>query len=106
MARIYSYLFEVGQVTPGGFIDVVPDPAFVYVVRDITGVLRNTNDITLRFHMQIDTFIPWEEAIPGIGTQAFSWQGHIVLPNPPGFRLATVGVSGTADFIISGYKLG
>jgi hypothetical protein len=106
MARqIYSYLFGVGNLAPGGHIDLVLDPAFVYVVRDVTVFLSTTVPGPLRLQVSILGNTLWSYGISGEPAAPYSWQGHVVLPGLFTLTVDCFGGSGFANYAISGYRL-
>lgn len=105
MARLFSYTFGVGNLAPGGHIDFTLDPAFVYVVRDITGFLSTTVTEALRLQVSVLGNTLWSFGISGVPARPFSWQGHVVVPGLFTLSADCFGASGFANYAISGYRL-
>jgi hypothetical protein len=106
MARpVYSYLFSVNSLAPGGHEDIVLDALFTYVVRDIEVFLSTTVSESMRLQVSLEGNTIWSFGIAGWPARPASWEGHVVVPGV--FTLSTdcFGASGFVNYVISGYKL-
>lgn len=106
MARpVYSHLFGVGNLAPGGHIAFPLDPAFIYVVRDIQVFLSTTVTEALRLQVSVLGNTLWSFGISGLPAEAKHWEGHQVVPGLFTLTADCFGASGFANYCISGYRL-
>jgi hypothetical protein len=106
MARpVYSYLFSVNTLAPGGHEDIVLDALFTYVVRDITCFLSPLSDFPIRLQISVLGDTLWDFCVSGQPAAARSWQGHVVVPGAFDVTVDVAGFSGYVNYAISGYKL-
>lgn len=106
MARpIYSWLFRVTTISPGGVEAIPTDPAYTYVIRDITGISVSAADSSVSLNVNVDGFTLWQFGSADLGTVPFSWQGHVVAPGTSTLQLSCFGSAGFINVAVSGYRL-
>lgn len=107
MARpIYSWLFDRETLATGGFTLVPLDPAFTYVIRDITGQLIAGSAGTISLEVQVGADVLWHFPCPQNWVKPFSWQGHVVVPGATTSILVNaLGSAGSVAVAVSGYRL-
>jgi hypothetical protein len=106
VAQVYSFTFGVGNLAPGGHVDLGPlDPAFIYVVRDITGFLSTTVTEAMRVQFSVLGNTLWSFGISGYPGRPYSWQGHVVVPGLFTLTADCFGASGFVNYAVSGYRL-
>jgi hypothetical protein len=110
MARIYSYNFDTeGGFVGGGVHVIVPPSGFRYVVRDIDGVGRNTDQSPCELDFAILGVRFAVFSCPALAAIHIRWRGRVVLPGDPGPYSIVVSAPGPIgaswEWTVNGYQL-
>jgi hypothetical protein len=105
----YSWNFTTQQLIGGGLSILGQDPAFRWVLRQVSGVAINPTIIDSSLELQISGVNVLRFVNPPNGVVPLKWDGRIILPNapgPPSFTLVAIGDPATTwDISVDGYRL-
>jgi hypothetical protein len=103
---VYSWCFQVETLSAPGTTLVPLDPAFTWIIRDITGVLEGSSTGIISLEVIVNTITLWHFPCPQDWVQPFGWEGHVVVPGSVStIELSALGSGGNIGLAVSGYKL-